>query len=173
MIYANFLWFVYIDIVFLWDNPMNMKRFDTTTKAMVVKNRQASLSTRVLNHAWKSLSHCEKTYELFFHSQRTCLVWATIDTNGPRKSQCDLAMAHLRDQGGISIQRCRLTSIGIPILKTRRSHRPSYLWHGNLHTWKKTVFISRWGPEGEPKLDFWTSSYSVHKLYTTVKRMDK
>ena len=39
--------------------------------------------------------------------------------------------------GPSQYKKCRLTSIGIPMLKIRRSHRPSYLWHGNPQTWER------------------------------------
>ena len=42
---------------------------------------------------------------------------------------CAIKIAHqqVSRPGAVSIYRCRLTSIGIPMLKIRRSHRPSYL----------------------------------------------
>ena len=52
------------------------------------------------------------------------------------------------DQGDVSIQICRLTKIGIPMLKIRRS----YLYMGIPYL-GKTTFVWRWGPGGSLQMD--------------------
>ena len=81
------------------------------------------------------------------YERRTCLgIW---DQDAFLHCICNLnhisVLGHLslfRQQrwlelGAVSIKRCHLTSIGISMLKIRRSHRSSYLLHGDPHTWKR------------------------------------
>ena len=44
-------------------------------------------------------------------------------------------------QGPVSIQRRGFTSIGVPIIKIRRSDDCSLLYNGNPHTWKDGLYI--------------------------------
>ena len=57
------------------------------------------------------------------------------------------------DQGAVSIKRCCLTSIGIPMLKIRRS-RPYYLQHGNPIPGKDCLCI-----ETGPRSPWWNFLY--------------
>ena len=51
---------------------------------------------------------------------------------------------HEPEPGGVSIQRCRLTSIGIPMLKIRRSY-DRLIFNIGIRSRGKMVFISRRG----------------------------
>ena len=63
------------------------------------------------------------------------MAWHRAWSSRAEPGMTQFTNAYVRQQGAVSIQRCRLTRIGIPLLKIRRSRdryleRPSLYWNG-------------------------------------------
>ena len=106
-----------------------------------------------------------RSCEVFF-----ILVWTSSWTNSRIADDSRRAKAHVKslscdvaghcrfillspDLGAVSTQRCRLTSIGIPMIKKKRSHDRLFVNMGIPPYLAKTVSILRWGPAREHRLE--------------------